>query len=203
MEFFAELLSSWFALQIGMAVANRRGGGSEMKSHYLRSKLGRIFLGLFFLVGVGIVSTASAQYYPNNQDPYYRRDRDQDYRRDRDRDRRDDRYRNGGYGNNGGNYSQIAFNQGYQDGIYTGSNDSQRRQNYNPQRSHFYRNGHGDNGGYGRYGNSYQFQQAYRSGFLQGYQQGYQRYGGNNRRRGGNYRWPWSANNPTHHERCR
>jgi len=159
-----------------------------MKSHYLRNKLGRILLVLSFLVGVGMVSTASAQYYPNNQDPYYGRNRDQDYRRDRDRDyRRDDRYRNGGYGN----YSQVAFNQGYQDGLYTGQNDGARRQNYNPQRSHFYRNGHGDNGGYGRYGNSYQFQQAYRSGFLQGYQQGYQRYGGNNRRRGGNYRWPW------------
>jgi len=158
-------------------------GGSEMKSNYLRNKLGRILLVLSFLVGVGMVSTASAQYYPNNQDPYYGRNRDQDYRRDRDRDyRRDDRNRNGGYGN----YSQVAFNQGYQDGLYTGQSDGARRQNYNPQRSHFYRNGHSD-GGSSRYTDA----QAYRSGFLQGYQQGYQRYGGNNRRRGGNYRWPW------------
>jgi hypothetical protein len=51
-----------------------------------------------------------------------------------------------------------------------------RRQNFNPQRSHFYRNGPGDNGGYGRNRHSYQFQTAYRSGFLRGYQEGYQRY---------------------------
>ena len=151
-----------------------------MKSHYLRSKTGRILLALFFLVGIGMVSTASAQNWPYNQDPY---------RRD---NRRDDRYgRNGGYGNE----YQIAANQGYQDGLYTGSNDAQRRQNYDPQRSHFYRNGHGNNGGYGgygRYGNSYQFQQAYRDGFLRGYNDGYRRSGGNRRGNGRyNNRWPF------------
>jgi hypothetical protein len=88
-------------------------------------------------------------------------------------------------------------NQGFQDGVYTGSSDAQRGQNYNPQRSHFYRNGHGDNGSYGGYNNSYQFQQAYRNGFLRGYDQGFQRYGGynnNNRRGNGNYGrfpFPW------------
>lgn len=143
-----------------------------MKSHYLRSKTGRILLALFFLVGVGMVSTASAQNWPYNQDPYRR-------------DRRDDRY------GRGGSEYQIAANQGYQDGLYTGSNDAQRRQNYNPQRSHFYRNGHGDNGGYGRYGNSYQFQDAYRQGFLRGYSEGYQRYGGNRRGNGRYNRWPF------------
>jgi hypothetical protein len=149
----------------------------NMKSHYLSSKTGRILLALSFLVGVGLVSTASAQSWPYNQDPYYRQSR------------RDDRYgRNGGYNN----AYQIAAQQGYQDGLYTGQNDAARRQNYDPQRSHFYRNGHGDNGNYGRYGNSYQFQQAYRQGFMQGYSEGYQRYGGNNRRNNGRYnRWPF------------
>ena len=154
-----------------------------MKSHYLSSKTGRILLVLSFLVGVGMVSTASAQNWPYNQDPYYRQ-----------QNRRDDRYgRNGGYNN----MYQIAAQQGYQDGLYTGQNDAARRQNYNPQRSHFYRNGHGDNGNYGNYGrygnNSYQFQQAYRQGFMQGYNEGYQRYGGyNNRRNNGRYnRWPF------------
>jgi hypothetical protein len=146
-----------------------------MKAHNLRSKTGRILLALFFLVGIGMVSTASAQNWPYGQDPYRR-------------DRRDDRNGRGGYGNE----YQIAANQGYQDGMYTGSNDAQRRQNYNPQRSHFYRNGHGDNGGYGRYGNSYQFQQAYRDGFLRGYNDGFQRYGGNRRGNGRyNNRWPF------------
>ena len=141
-----------------------------MKLHYLSSKTGRILLALSFLVGVGMVSTASAQSWPYSQDPYYRQTR------------RDDRWgRNGGYNN----AWQIAAQQGYQDGLYTGSRDAERRQNYDPQRSHFYRNGHGDNSGYGRYGNSYQYQQAYRQGFMQGYNEGYQRYGGYNRRNDG------------------
>lgn len=159
-----------------------------MNSHYLSSKLGRIVLALFFLVSVGLAAntTAQAQYqYPGNQDPNYRRDRD----RDRDRDyRRNDQ--NGRYGN----VSQVAYNQGYQDGVYTGSNDGQRGQNYNPQRSHFYRNGHGGYGGYGnngRYGGGYQYQQAYREGFLRGYDEGYRRNGGYNRRRGNNGRFPF------------
>jgi len=148
-----------------------------------------------------------------NQDRNARRDQDRnrDNRRDRDKDRnRDNRrtdqygrnggygnggYRNGGYGNGGyygnggggyGGYNQAGMNQGYQDGLYTGSNDAQRGQSYDPQRSHFYRNGHGDNGNYR--GNS----QAYRSGFLRGYDEGFRRYGGN-RRNNGNYgrRWPF------------
>jgi len=80
-------------------------------------------------------------------------------------------------------------NQGYQDGFYTGSNDAQRGQNYDPQRSHFYRNGHGDNGNYGNRG---AYSRAYRDGFLRGYDEGFRRYGGN-RRNNGNYgrRWPF------------
>jgi hypothetical protein len=149
-----------------------------MNSHYLRNKVGRILLGLAFVAGIGFASStaAQAQYrqWPYGQDPY----RGGDYRRD-------DRY------GRSGNISQIAINQGYQDGLNTGSRDAGRRQNFNPQRSHFYRNGHGDNGGYGRIVNSYQFQQAYRSGFLRGYQEGYQRYGGYNRNNGSYGRWPF------------
>jgi hypothetical protein len=147
-----------------------------MKSHYLSSKTGRILLALSFVVGVGMVSTASAQNWPYNPDPNYRQNRD---------------YHQGRNGRNGGynNAYQVAANQGYQDGMYTGSNDAQRRQNYNPQRSHFYRNGHGNSGGYG--GNSYQYQQAYRQGFMQGYNDGYQRYGGNGRNNGRYSRLPF------------
>jgi len=185
-----------------------------MKSHYLSNRIGRILAALFFLASIGFVSSTAVQAqspYPQDRDRDYRRDqdRDRDYRRDQNRDRDYDRNRsqnddwrnrrNGGYGNNGrygnnGGY-QMAFNQGYQDGVFTGQNDSARGQNYDPQRSHFYRNGHGDNGGYGnngRYGDRYQDQQAYREGFLQGYNQGYQRYrGSRNRRNGNNGRWPF------------
>src|SRR5437870_4011409 len=171
--------------------ASRAGGSIYMKSDYLRNRIGKILLVLSFLVGVGLASTSAVQaQYRRDHDPYYRRDRDRDNDRDQDRryrrDDRNDRY---------GNVYQIAANQGYQDGLYTGSNDAERRQNYNPQRSHFYRNGHGNNGGYGgygRYGNSYQFQQAYRDGFLRGYNDGYRRYGGNRRGNGRyNNRWPF------------
>lgn len=147
-----------------------------MNSHYLRNKVGRILLGLAFVVGIGMISSTAVQaQWPYGQDPY-RGNRDRDNRRDR------------GYGN----VTQIAVTQGYQDGINTGSRDAERRQNYDPQRSHFYRNGHGDNGGYGRIDNSYQFQQAYRTGFLRGYQEGFQRYGAYNRRNNSrNGRWPF------------
>jgi len=155
-----------------------------MKSHYLSNQIGRIVLASFFLLGLGVLSTVSAQ----GQWPYGQgRDRDRDYRRDRD------------YGRNGRNdqISQMAVNDGFQDGIYTGQRDAQTRKNYDPQRSHFYRNGHGGNGRYsnnGRYGNGYGYEQAYREGFLRGYDQGYRQYGGyNNRRRnnGNNGRWPF------------
>jgi hypothetical protein len=191
-----------------------------MKSNYLRNKIGRILLGLSFIAGIGLVSTNAVQaQWGRDRDRDYRQDRERDNRRDRrdrdrdyDRDRNDrrndeydrnggyrnDGYNNGRYGNGGyggyGNVSQAAMNQGYQDGLYTGSSDAQRGQNYDPRRSHFYRNGHGDNGNYG-YG-GYQSQQAYRDGFLQGYDAGFRRYGGgryNNRRTNGNYgiRFPW------------
>src|SRR5262245_19490026 len=124
-----------------------------MNYHYLSGKVGRIVAALLFMISIGVISSTSvqAQWWPQN------RDRDRDYRRDRDddryrRDRRDNddwRRRNCGYGN----YSQIAYQQGYQDGVYTGQNDGQLRQSYNPQRSHFYRNGHGDYGDYGNNGN--------------------------------------------------
>jgi len=146
-----------------------------MKSNYLMSRIGGAVLGLALLLGLGMVSTASAQW----QWPGQNRDR-----RDQNRDR-DYRNRRGGNDNYG---AQAARNQGYQDGLQTGANDASRRQSYNPQRSHYYRNATGGyNGGYGNRNGS---QQAYRDGFLRGYDEGYRRYGGN--RRGNNGRWfPW------------
>ena len=167
--------------------------------NYFSRKAGKIFASLFFLVSITLVSTtvAQAQWWPNTtgrdrvyRDRDYRRDRNDDYRR-RNRNRNDDwRYRrNGQYGN----IIQAAVNQGVQDGVYTGARDAQRGQSYNPQRSHFYRNGHGDNDYSRRQADSgYQYEQAYRQGFLRGYDQGFRQYGGYNRSRGTyNNRWPW------------
>ncbi len=150
-------------------------------------------MGLFLLLGIATVagSTAQAQYrqYPGTRDRIYRDDdryRNDRYRNDRDRN---DRYRNDRYGRNDNGY-QIAREQGYRNGLSTGAADAQRGQSYNPQRSHFWKNG--TDGYSSRYGNRGQYKQVFRDAFVQGYRQGYQQYGyrrGNNGR--GNSRWPW------------
>jgi hypothetical protein len=190
----------------------------NMKPIYSSKKLSGYLLALFLLFGIAMISgtTAQAQYpWGWGQDRQDRnRDRDDRNRRRRDRDRnddrgRDDRYRRddrygrnnggydqyGGYGRNGGygNTYQVAQQQGYSYGLNTGASDAQRGQNYDPQRSHYYRNA---NDGYNsRDGNRGQYQQAFRQGFLQGYREGYQRYGydrGRNNGRSRNGSWfPW------------
>ena len=78
----------------------------------------------------------------------------------------DGTYNNGGYNNGGYNNSnQIALNQGYQQGISTGSSDAQRRQSYSPERSKHYKNANS---------------QAFRDGFVRGYDAGFRQYAGNN-----------------------
>ena len=151
-----------------------------MKSNYLLNRIGMAVMGMALLFGAGMISTANAQQWPWERDRDYQRDRNRDYRRDR----RDDRNNRGGYGNYG---YQQARDRGYQDGLQTGANDGSRRQSFDPQRSHFYRNA---TYGYDRsYGNKEQYKQVYRNAFVQGYNEGYRRYGGN--RRGNNGRWPW------------
>jgi hypothetical protein len=193
----------------GVIVAERKIRRLNMRSINIKSRLSGILLTLSLLLGVGVFSAVGAQaqdvWRQNQQDRDWNRDRAN--RRDRDRDNdRDSRRGNGrygrgrygrygqrgqaGYGNYGyNNIYQVAQQQGYRDGLYTGSNDAQRGQSYNPQRSHFYREA---NSGYNSsYGNRGQYQQAYRQGFLQGYQQGFQQYGGYNRNGNNSRRWPW------------
>ncbi len=179
-----------------------------MKAHYFSQRIGRVLAALFFVISIGFVSSSAvqAQWWPNatgQRDRDYRRQQERQVRRDRERQRNEEwrrrnrnrndedwRYRgNSGYGN----ISQAAVNQGIQDGVYTGSRDAQRGQSYNPQRSHFYRNGHGDNDYSRRQArNGYQYEQAYRQGFLRGYDQGFRQYGGYNRSRSGaNNRFPF------------
>jgi hypothetical protein len=114
-----------------------------MKTNQLQSKIGGAFLSVSILLGIGFAAsiTTLAQY---RQDGDERRDNDR--RHDRDR------------ANN--NYYQIAQNQGYQDGLNTGANDASQGKNSNPQRSRLYRNARA---GYNSsYGNSNQYQRAYR-----------------------------------------
>ena len=136
--------------------------------------------------------------YDNNQGDWrrsgdYNRNNDRygnnqgDWRRNRDYNRNNGVYgdngrygnngygRNRGYGNNGG-YNQVELQRGYQQGLNTGASDAQRGQNYNPQRSHYFKNASS---------------QVFRQGFVQGYDQGYQQYSGygNQRNRNGNSGW--------------
>jgi hypothetical protein len=68
--------------------------------------------------------------------------------------------------------SQSAYEIGYQDGVFTGANDGRRRQTYDPERSHFYREG--KRGYRSAKGSRDLYQQAYRDGFLHGYREGYE-----------------------------
>jgi hypothetical protein len=156
---------------------------------YSSKKPTTYLLALFLLLGITALAatTTQAQWgYGQNRDDRYRRDRN-------DRDRNDRYGRNGDYGYN--NAYQIARQQGYRNGLSTGASDAQRGQSYNPQRSHFWKNG--TDGYNSSYGNKGQFKQIFRDAFVQGYNEGYQRYGnnrrGNNGRgngRWGNGRWP-------------
>lgn len=62
---------------------------------------------------------------------------------------------------------------GYDDGLYTGANDANRGQTYDPQRSHFYKRGGGGLFSIGRSGAS---RQDYRECFLRGYEEGFRNY---------------------------
>jgi len=149
-----------------------------------RDKISGLVLAFLLVLGITSLAGATVQaQYPWGRDGQDRRDRDRDRDRD-DRYRRDDRYgRSGGY-----NVYQVAQSRGYQDGLYTGTNDAQKRQSYNPQRSHYYKDA--SEGYSSSYGNRSGYRQAYRDGFLRGYQEGYRRYGGGRGR--GNGRWfPW------------
>lgn len=66
------------------------------------------------------------------------------------------------YGHYVFNSSESAYNQGYQDGLKTGSNDEKDRKSYKPERSHYFQEA-----GYGNFG------EPYRSGFVRGYADGY------------------------------
>jgi hypothetical protein len=65
-------------------------------------------------------------------------------------------------GNYGG-YNNQQVQQGFQYGVNVGAADAQRRQNYSPQRSRYYRDAP---------------TQEFRAGFVRGYDQGYRQYAG-------------------------
>jgi hypothetical protein len=169
-----------------------------MKLDYLKGRIGGAIVAASFLLGIGMISSATVQAQnPYRQDGQYRRDRDGDrdgrhdrdrdrdrnWRRDRDRDhdrdwnRRDNRYdRNRSYGNYGsyrnyGGYGNYGYgsNAAVSQGYQAGLNTG--ASDANRGQSYNPQRSH-----YYRDTSS----QAFRQGFLRGYQEGYQRYGGRN-----------------------
>ncbi|HEY3579156.1 MAG TPA: hypothetical protein VGK82_01390 [Pyrinomonadaceae bacterium] len=157
-----------------------------MKANYSSKKLGGYILALFLILGFTAIAGTSVQAQWRDRDRDDRDQRDRDYRRDRDDRYRDRDYRNGRYGYGYG--YENARQQGYSYGMNVGAADAQRGQSFNPQRSHYWKDG--DAGYSSSYGNRGQYRQIFRSAFEQGYREGYQQYGGRGRYdRRNNSRW--------------
>jgi hypothetical protein len=81
------------------------------------------------------------------------------------------RFGYGYYGYPYGYYGQYVFsstedadNQGYHEGLKTGSDDARRGQSFDPERSHYFKDS-----GFGNFG------ETYREGFTRGYSDGFRR----------------------------
>ena len=149
-----------------------------MKSNYFRNKIGGAILGLSLLLGIGLMSSTTAQAQYRNQDQY-RRDRYYD----RDQQRRDDwRYnRNSrgrnwdGYASYGGSFElrQTALNAGYNEGIKAGRNDRGRGR-YDFGNSSAYQSATKDYNS--RLGDRWIYQRYFRDAFYNGYADGQRGY---------------------------
>ncbi len=174
----------------------------EMRKINYKGKIGGAILGFSLVLGIGIVSSVTAQAQDRNDGQWQRRDRNRsdsqdqnrDWRRDRDqnRARRDDRYdRDNGYGNNGsydrntgyGNNGRYDRNRGYgNNGGYNNGNQLALNQGYQA--------GLNTGASDAQRGQSYSPQrshyyrdassQPFRNGFVQGYDAGFRQYGGYN-----------------------
>jgi hypothetical protein len=84
-------------------------------------------------------------------------------------------------------YGNVAFDNGYNDGLDKGREDARDRDSYDPNRHRWYRNA--DRGYEGRYGQKDWYREVYRDGFLSGYNQAYR--GSGSRRGGFDFPWPF------------
>jgi hypothetical protein len=87
-----------------------------------------------------------------------------------------DRYPSRRYPNTRGTYryANVAFDNGYNDGLDKGREDVDDRDSYDPNRHSRYRSA--DRGYEGRYGSKDQYRDIYREGFLAGYNDAYRGY---------------------------
>jgi hypothetical protein len=82
-------------------------------------------------------------------------------------------------------YTSVAFDNGYNDGLDKGREDSRDRDSYDPNRHSRYRSA--DHGYEKRYGSKDDYRQIYRDGFRAGYDDAFR--GSNTRRR--DFPWPF------------
>jgi hypothetical protein len=73
------------------------------------------------------------------------------------------------------NYSDVAFDTGYRDGLSAGRNDFNERKDYRPEKHDSY--GDGDHGYRKSFGTKEQYKEQYRKGFLRGYEDAFNRKG--------------------------
>jgi hypothetical protein len=100
--------------------------------------------------------------------------------------------RRGPYPGAGGGYryQNVAFDNGYNDGLDKGREDARDRDSYDPNRHSRYRSA--DRGYENRYGSKDDYRQIYREGFLAGYEDAYRGgYRGNSRSSGLPFPWPF------------
>lgn len=182
-----------------MVIAGTRREEVEMNRQSLKNTIGGAILGISLLLGVGVMSsiTAQAQY---RDDDYYRRNRDwerEQRRRDRDQQRRrDSGWWNGGYGNGngrsdgygngngrwdgysnyGGNYDlrQTALNAGYNEGVRAGRKDRSHGDRYDYRDESAYQNAMKDYNS--RFGDRRLYQEYFRQAFVNGYADGFRGY---------------------------
>ena len=88
-------------------------------------------------------------------------------------------------------YANVAFDNGYNDGLDKGREDARDRDSYDPNRHSRYRSA--DRGYEGRYGSKEEYRQIYREGFTAGYEDAYRGSNvyGSDRRRTGGITIPW------------
>lgn len=161
-----------------------------MKLTNLRNKIGGAILGVAVLLGVGMMSSISAQaqyQYPdyNRSQQDRNRDRDQDRNRGRGNDQGNDQWNNGrgngdrrgdGYRNYGGTFQlrQTALNAGFNDGLKEGRKDRSHGDRYEFQDEGAFQKATRDYNS--RMGDRYTYQRYYRDAFANGYRAGYEGY---------------------------
>lgn len=91
---------------------------------------------------------------------------DERYNPDLRRQEDPDRYPNAGY-------TDVAFDNGYRDGLKAGQDDFRDHKDFKPQRHDSYEDA--DHGYHARYGNKNSYKEQYRKGFVRGYEDSYSR----------------------------